>query len=167
MARKSRSTIAPFDVWTPFWNLATAGTEMAIAATQTIGHRVNMLAGAGDNPTARERREFFRMGSEKLEAAFDSANAMSGSWNVLGRQMNLLAKAQGQLLSATAGLTTARTFQEMTTAQQRYWEALTKGGEATLAVWAVGMKIAQRGLLPIHAKATANAKRLGLTGSRR
>ncbi|MDX1656581.1 MAG: hypothetical protein R3310_15340, partial [Candidatus Competibacteraceae bacterium] len=82
MAR-SRTTMTPLDAWAPFWALTTTGTEMATAAAQTIGHRLNMLAKAGHNPNARERRELLRMGSEKLEAALASSRAMSGSWNVL------------------------------------------------------------------------------------
>lgn len=167
MVPTNRSVVTPLDIWAPFWTLAATCGELALAATQTVGHRLNMLAGAGDNPTARERREFFRMGSEKVEAALDSSRAVSVNWNVLNRQLTLLAEAQGQLLAAAAGLAGARTFRELTTAQRRYWEAWAKSGETGLALWLTGMEVARQGLLPIHAKATANARRLGLAELRR
>ncbi len=167
MAHTSKSTVTPFDAWLPCWALATTCAELALAATQTVSHRLNMLAGVGDKPTARERREIFRMGSEKMEATWDSTQAMWGSWNVLSRQSTLLAQAQGQLLAASAGLATARTVQELTAAQWCYWEALGKSGETGLALWVTGMKVAQQGLSPFHARATANARRLESAGSRR
>jgi hypothetical protein len=51
--------------------------EMLLASGQVIGMRVNRMSRAGARPSARDRREFTRMGSEKLEAATQSGWAMA------------------------------------------------------------------------------------------
>jgi hypothetical protein len=92
--RKPRPPAAalPFVLWT---DLAMRTGEMLVASAQVIGHRTGRMATAGPSPNARDRKEFSRMGLEKVAAANESALAM-------GRQ---LAAAQMQLgLSAWKSL---------------------------------------------------------------
>lgn len=53
--------------------------ELAVAVPQVIAHRLTRLALAGPAPSARDRREFQRMGVEK-------AAAFAESWNAMARQ---------------------------------------------------------------------------------
>jgi len=64
----------PFMLWT---DLALRTGEMLAASAQVIGHRTGRMATAGPSPSARDRKEFTRMGLEKVEAANESALAMS------------------------------------------------------------------------------------------
>lgn len=51
-------------------------TELAIAVPQVVAHRLTRLATAGPWPGSRDRREFHRMGSEKVAAFHESWTAM-------------------------------------------------------------------------------------------
>lgn len=122
--RKPRPAAAalPFVLWT---DLALRTGEMLVASAQVIGHRTGRMAKAGPSPNARDRKEFRRMGLEKVAAANESAWAM-------GRQ---LGEANLQL-----GLKLWKDMCQLST---------------------VGAKVTQHGLKPVHARATANARRLG------
>jgi hypothetical protein len=50
---------------------------LAFAAPEVMAHRMARLALAGPTPSARDRREFHRMGAEKVAAFYESWNAMS------------------------------------------------------------------------------------------
>lgn len=63
----------PFLLWT---DLALRTGEMLAASAQVITHRTGRMAAAGPSPNARDRKEFTRMGLEKVEAANLSAMAM-------------------------------------------------------------------------------------------
>ena len=55
----------PFLLWT---DLAWKTGEMMMASAEVIGHRANRMAAAGPAPSLRDRREFTRMGQEKIAA---------------------------------------------------------------------------------------------------
>lgn len=73
--RKPRPPAAalPFVLWT---DLALRTGEMLAASAQVIGHRTGRMVRAGPSPNARDRKEFTRMGLEKVAAANESAWAM-------------------------------------------------------------------------------------------
>jgi len=56
--------------------LATQAFELSLAAPHVMAHRLARLAFAGPSPSARDRREFHRMGAEKLAAFCESWSAM-------------------------------------------------------------------------------------------
>jgi hypothetical protein len=58
------------------WRNALTLWEISVAAPQVIGHRTLRMASAGALPNARDRREFTRMGQEKIEAMGESAFAV-------------------------------------------------------------------------------------------
>jgi hypothetical protein len=55
---------------------AVKAVELSLAAPQVIAHRTARMMAAGANPSARDRREFQRMGTEKVFAFWESMNAM-------------------------------------------------------------------------------------------
>jgi hypothetical protein len=71
-----------------WWQLGLRTWEMLLASSHVIGVRTARMAQAGTSPNARDRREFTRMGTEKVQAAQRSALAMAtqmqgamwGSW---------------------------------------------------------------------------------------
>lgn len=115
--------------------LARQSAELAAAAPQVVMHRLSRLALAGAQPSARDRREFNRMGAEKV-AAFQE------SWMAMGMQV-------------------WRVQQQMALAS---WQALFMPWARVRAPqWPHAMVgVLGQGLKPVHRRAVANAKRLGL-----
>jgi len=93
--------------------------------------RTARMLAAGANPSARDRREFERMGTEKVFAFWESMNAM--------------------------GL-------EMMKAQQQYaLGAMRQWWSPWLGPWSAATgaaRILEKGMGPVHKRATANARRL-------
>lgn len=56
--------------------IATKAVELAFATPQVMTHRMARIAVAGAPPSPRDRREFHRMGAEKIAAFYESWNAM-------------------------------------------------------------------------------------------
>jgi hypothetical protein len=86
--RKPRSPAAalPLVLWT---DLAMRTGEMLAASAQVIGHRTGRMARAGPAPNARDRKEFTRMGLEKVAAANESALAMGRQLGEANLQLGL------------------------------------------------------------------------------
>jgi hypothetical protein len=58
-------------------SLAAQTLALGVAAPQVIAHRVARMAIAGASPSARDRREFHRMGAEKIAAVNEAWGAMA------------------------------------------------------------------------------------------
>ena len=105
--------------------------ELSLAAPQVVAIRTARILAAGVNPNARDRREFERMGTEKVLAFWESMHAM--------------------------GLEVAK-------AQQRYaLLALRQWWSPWVSPWSVARsatKVLEKGLGPVHKRASANARRL-------
>jgi hypothetical protein len=115
MARRTTPTTAfnPFLMW---FELATKTTEMMLASGVVIGTRVNRMATAGPNPSARDRKEFTLMGAEKVKAMQDSTLAVG------------LKMQQAQLQMATAALAP---FHTASTANARRLTGVKRSRRAT------------------------------------
>jgi hypothetical protein len=143
-------------------DLAAKTLEMMLASAQVIGHRTGRIALAGAAPNARDQREFALMGQEKIEAGAQSAQAMtahmmstSQSWGVFAFHQLLRNSA------AFMSLASSRTPSQLIARQAALGRALGQSAISMAGVSKNATKLAHRGLKPIHAKATANAKRLG------
>lgn len=133
-SRRTRSTAT----------LARKSTELAFAAPQVVAHRVTRILAAGPHPSARDRREFQRMGSEKLSAFGEAWSAMT--------------------------LQAMRAHQAFATALFRAWWspwALAAPWQAATALQGAMLGVLNKGIAPVHRKATANARRLGHGAGRR
>jgi hypothetical protein len=118
--------------------IARQAAELAVAVPQVIAHRLSRLALAGPAPSARDRREFQRMGAEK-------AAAFAESWNAMARQtLEANQTLAGSFLRALGSPARAQASVQSATRQV---------GRAVTA-------IVQAGLAPVHRRAVANAKRL-------
>jgi hypothetical protein len=154
------SSPAPALAWA---KLAMHSGEMLFAAMQVIQHRTTRMMTAGLHPSARDRKEFTRMGEEKVEAAMESAMAMSMRYALAQQQFvlgwwNEVFKSAGRMMQASL----APANQQM---QWKHFQSsghAFKGfGELFAALIGSGVHIGQHGLRPIHSRATNNAKRLG------
>ena len=149
----------PLMLWT---SLAMKTLEMTLASAQVIGHRTGRMALAGAAPSARDRREFALMGQEKMEAGAQSARAMATQMMSIGPLSGALAARQMLRNSAALmSLVSSRTPSQLIARQAALARALGQSANTVAKVSGGTARIAHRGLKPIHAKATANAKRLG------
>jgi hypothetical protein len=153
------SYFVPFMLWS---DLAMKSLEMMLASAQVIAHRSGRMALTGPTPNARDRREIALMGQEKIEAGAQSAQAMAAHMMAMSQPWGAL--ALGHILRSSAAfmsLASSRTPSQLIARQAALARAL---GQSTVSMADVSKsvaKLAHRGLKPIHAKATANAKRLG------
>jgi hypothetical protein len=109
--------------------------ELACAVPQVVAHRVTRMALAGPTPSPRDRREFQRMGNEKVLAFQQSWVAM------------LTQAALGQ--------------QRLALAMMQAWMWPWGGGGPAASAWLQeGQAVLHKGLAPVHRRAVANAKRL-------
>ena len=127
-------------------SLAQHSAAIAWTAPQVVAHRLARMALAGPVLSARDRREFSRMGAEKVTAFYESWNAMF---------------AQG-----------LRIQQEMWSASLRDmwfpWQARTfSPTRQMLALQSATSRILEQGMLPVRKRTVANARRLGRTRRRR
>ena len=160
MKRSNRRISAdPFTIWT---RLAFKTGEMMMASAQVIGHRTNRIVTAGSTLNERDRREFSLMGQEKMEAASESVQAMARHMMTINQQIG--AQAVGQMLAGATdilSLATSRTAGQALARQAKLMRTLTRGVASASQLSTAAARLAQRGLKPIHSRATANAKRLG------
>ena len=120
--------------WLPWTRLAVQAGEVLLASSVVVPLRLGRMAAAGRTPGARDRREFARMGPEKLQAATES-------WFAVGVALQQM---QWQWL--------ARMWQP-------WWTAGT-GAHGGHGHWP---RLAGTALAPIHRAVTANARRLTRT----
>ncbi|PAT43718.1 polyhydroxyalkanoate granule-associated phasin [Vandammella animalimorsus] len=131
--------------------LARKSGELMQAAPQVVAVRVGRMLTAGPQPSARDRREFQRMGAEKVEAFAQSWQAMA---------VQALAAQQQWALWCTQAWWQMALGGWM---QPGAWEQLARGAQQRLRE--AGLDTALSGIQPVHRRATANARRL--TGPRR
>jgi hypothetical protein len=122
--------------------LAVQAAELAVAVPQIIAHRVTRMAIAGTSPSARDRKEFYRMGAEKIMAFNECWNAMALQAFRANQQL-ALSFMQSLWFPWASPQTSLRTASKQL-------------GNAALGV-------AGKGMAPVHRRAVANAKRLGRT----
>jgi len=106
---------------------------------QVVAHRTLRMASAGATPSARDQREFWLMGYEKVLA-------FNQSWWAMGAEA-------------------MRIYQEMAMSMVRAswfpWMTPLPGFRSGAAqLHRAAMNVASKGVAPIHRTATANAKRL-------
>ncbi|HVO90368.1 MAG TPA: polyhydroxyalkanoate granule-associated phasin [Casimicrobiaceae bacterium] len=125
--------------------------EMMLASQQVIAHRTARMLSASGIPNARDRREFARMHHEKAEAA---ALALFGMWaQLVDFNQRLYMRSLGP--AGFIALTDALPRDAASRRRRRLAATrLVRDGNRLTGA------LAHAALKPIHAKATANARRL-------
>ena len=148
----------PFLVWS---RLAWKTGEMMLASAQVIHHRTGRMTAAGATPSARDRREFAMMGQEKIEAGVESTRAMATQ--IMAMNPLLGPRAIRNMMSGAAALMSlaaSRTSGQAMARHAKLVRTMTQSAGTTAQLSGAAARLAQRGLEPIHSRATANAKRL-------
>jgi hypothetical protein len=119
--------------------LAAQAIDLGFAVPQVLSRRLMRIAAAGSSPSVRDRREFYLMGAEKMEAFYESWNAMLAEV--------LRANLQWSLHWP-----------------RYFWLGFPATKRSSLAAAAhlqrAALAIVGKGVAPIHRRAVANAKRL-------
>jgi len=148
----------PFLLW---MKLGVRTNEMLLASAQVIGHRTARMASATPIPSEPDQREFALMGQEKIEAATAAAQAMAAHAMASNPEFGIQAFSQMMTgVSDWMSLGASRTTDEMIARQAKLMRTLTEAVLSTSQLAVPAARMAEAGLQPIHAKATANARRL-------
>ena len=124
-------------------SLAVQAVELGVAVPQVIAHRVARMALAGASPSARDRKEFDLMRTEKIIA-------LGEAWNAMAMQAYLENQKLALSFMQSVWFPWIRPSAK-SASRQRHNAAL---------------RIFGKGMAPIHRRAVANAKRLGRTKRR-
>lgn len=160
MPTSNPAPLAPFLLWT---NLAYKVAEMLLASAQVISHRTGRMVEAGPAPGKHDMHEFKLMSQEKVEAAVESAQAMSQHLMTMNRQLG--SDAFSQLIAnsdALYALVGCHTLGQVADRHETLWRSWTVATERATELSNSAARFAHRGLRPIHARATANARRLAM-----
>ncbi len=160
MKRNVRNVLGnPFLAWTDLaWKIG----EMSMASAQVIAHRTKRMAASGPLPGARDRKEFTRMGQEKVEAATESARAIAAHLTAMNLKFG--ARALRYMVTGTTALMSlaaSRSVGQSITRQAKLAETLSRSAKTASELSDSTAQLARRGLKPIRVRATANARRLG------
>lgn len=117
-------------------SLAAQTIDLGFAVPQVIAHRAARMAAAGARPSARDRKEFHRMGTEKI-AAFNEA------WAAMA--MQAFVENQKLALSLWFPWASPRSSAKSVSKQMN----------------TAALNILGKGVAPVRRRAVANAKRLG------
>ena len=148
----------PFFLWS---QLAWKTGVMMLESAEVIGHRSARMAVAGLSPSARDRREFTRMSEEKVEAGFESAHAMAAHVASAHARLGMRTFEQfAAAASALASLAGSRTAHEAFARQSALFRSLANPAVTASQLPEAVARLVSIGLAPIHARASANAKRL-------
>ncbi len=149
----------PFLVWS---NLAFKTAEMMMASVQVINHRAGRIASAGLLPNVHDQREFTLMGQEKLEAATESLQAIGLRMLSANQQLGMLMFKQMVAGASTwMSLVGSRTIAQTSRLQgEMMRDTMSNAAAVTSQLGDSVAKVVHKGLIPIHSRATANAKRL-------
>lgn len=135
--------------------------EMLLSSGSVIQLRTERMARAGLSPSAEDVAEMQLMSHEKLAAASESSAAMANQLH--STQFALVNRAVKHWLGgavALFSLGTSITPTQIETHGRALAGAAARSAATLTQLSSAGARIAQRGLKPIHAKATSNARRL-------
>lgn len=153
----------PFAAAMAVTNLMMKGCELSLASWQTIFYRTLMMSQAnGAALTATERKEFSRMGTEKVEAIIKSSQVMAREMMRLNQQLATMAWSQfwssGMAMVQFAG---GRNPSGAFAAQNRLMQtAARSASDASSKITAAMARAGTKGLQPLHVRASSNARRL-------
>jgi hypothetical protein len=134
---------------------------MSLASAQVIAHRMTRMAAAGPIPGEHDRQEFTRMGQEKFDAVTESARAMTAHLTALN--LEFTARALSHLVASNAALlawAASGSVGQSILRQAELAETVSRSAKSASELLDSVAGLAGSGIAPIHARATANAKRL-------
>lgn len=143
-------------------SLALNSAQMMATSAQVIGMRVQRMMIAGANPQISDHVEMGLMGSEKVQAAAESGQAVARGVMLLNQQLFAMVTRQVMAgLPMMFSLATSFTPSRFADGQARVVRAaLANSNAATAKISDAVPRIAGKALKPIHSRAAANRRRL-------
>ncbi len=139
-----------------------ASQELAAAAGGVVVRRLEIIAEAARDPLKADYAELALMGTEKVEALTASAAiGVSGAMRAAETARRVVEREGAAARKALDAIAAARSPAEALGAQGQW--ALNAWSRSVRDGWALGaamLKLQADALQPIHAAATANARRL-------
>lgn len=141
---------------------AQASQELAVASAAVITRRLEIMGEAMADPLRADHAELSRMGSEKVEALTASAGAAcAGALDLAGRAGRIAAREGAEAADRLGRLARADTPARFAVEQADWalglWSRAMSDG---WSLYGAALKAQGRTLAPVHAVATANARRL-------
>ncbi|MEA1072345.1 hypothetical protein [Sphingomonas sp. LY160] len=143
-AAKGSKMVNPWIEWQRLMRAGTMMSETFLASQEVVKHRTKSIENAMSDPLNADHVELGLMVSEKGMAFGTAGASLARDWMAMQSDMSAQAVAIGQMMMGQ--VPTPRAAQEMVARGQRL-------GSAALAS-------SNRAMRPIHAAATANARRL-------
>lgn len=135
--------------------------EMLMSSSAVIQRRTQLMAQAGLAPSAADIEEMQLMSHEKLEAVTESSAAIANQLHTTQYALvNRAVQAWFGSANALVGIATSTSPAQIARHGTQWMTAATRAAETVSQLSSASARIAQRGLRPIHAKATSNARRL-------
>ncbi|HEX7864670.1 MAG TPA: polyhydroxyalkanoate granule-associated phasin [Variovorax sp.] len=142
-------------------DLALKTHEMLLSSGSVIRMRTERIAKAGLTPSADDLAEFQLMGHEKLAAASESGIAMARQWHSSHFSLaNRVLQQWVQSTTAFFSLAGSVTPAQAAAHGDAFVQSAADTVDAASELPAIAARIVRRGLKPIHAAATSNARRL-------
>lgn len=132
--------------------------ELAIAAPQVVAIRTARMLAAGKNPSAKDRAEFSRMHTEKVQALGESIVGVGLQVARLNQECALRAASESMRLWTSWCFSG---FRAAAAGYSRPAAAAVMRMPSVSRQTRAATRIAAAALAPIHKRATANARRLG------
>lgn len=135
--------------------------EIAMAAPLVIALRSARMLAAGVEPNARDRREFRRMGVEKGQAYVESMNAMA-----MQTYRECVLHAMRLWWAACCSPRTMLSWCSTPRSRTMSVPLFGFSAQSQKEFQRSFLKVLERGLMPVHRRATGNARRLMRPGKR-
>ena len=154
---KRRRTSNPLAAWS---RVALRTSQMLLDSAEVIAHRSARMASAGVNPHPHDRREFSRMGTEKVEAALECAgaaarHALQDSWSQSARMWHEAWRIGADLTLLATSTTPAQALDR----QARVMQGLARSATTDHAT-SSALAFSDLMLAPLQRRTSANVKRL-------
>jgi hypothetical protein len=142
-------------------DVALKTSEMMMSAGSVIQMRTTRMAQAGMAPNAADIEEMQLMSHEKLEAVTESGAAIANQMQTTNLAlMNRVVQDWLGGANALLGIATSLSPEQAISHGNRLMNAASRSAANVSQMSSAGARIVQRGLRPIHAKATSNERRL-------
>jgi hypothetical protein len=156
--KKYSGMFSPYLAW---GELAVKANELMFASSLVIQQRVSQMAAAGLMPSAKDRKEMMRMGSEKIEAINESGQAMLLQCMAMNplvgwRAFDSLMSSSRDMMSLAAKHNGGQSLN----GHSNLTDVMMQSTHATAELVNSAAKVVEHGMAPFHKRVTANSRRL-------
>ena len=171
----------PWSPWMAWMDVAASLSEMMFSSAQVVAQRGARMAASGTPLSARDQKEFTRMGAEKAQAAGESMMAMFSpnadagtlglklaemGWRQMQRNARLLQNwsplsfGTMQSWSTSPVAASTKAMNELLRQGNYVRESAIDATRTAAHTSSAASRVAKRGIKPVKSRVKANARRL-------